>query len=46
MGGRYEVRFEDKKQLDGYMSTYTNSWFEFMKLRLIKKVIYYKVFIS
>jgi hypothetical protein len=46
MGGRYEVRFEDAKQLNGYVSVYTNSWFEFMKLRLSKKVIYYKVFVS
>lgn len=26
-----------------YETIYTNSWFEYMKLRLTKKVIYYKV---
>ena len=45
MGGKYEVRYF----LDGngnYNSVYTNSWFEFMRLRITKKVIYYKVIVS
>ena len=40
MGGKYEVRYYTE---NNYRSEYTNSWFHFMKLRLTKKVIYYKV---
>lgn len=40
MGGKYEVRYYTKEH---YTSEFTNSWFRFMKLRLTKKVIYYKV---
>ena len=40
MGGKYEVRYYTKEH---YTSEFTNSWFHFMKLRLTKKVIYYKV---
>lgn len=41
MGGKYEVRYELGL---GIQDLYTNSWFEFMKVRLTKKVIYYKVY--
>jgi hypothetical protein len=45
MGGKYEIRFYDKNDdIYGYTTIYTNSWFEFMKLRLTKKLIYYKVY--
>ena len=40
MGGKYEIRYYTKEH---YTSEFTNSWFRFMKLRLTKKVIYYKV---
>lgn len=45
MGGKYEIRFYDSgKERLGYWDVYTNSWFKFMKLRLTKKLIYYKVY--
>lgn len=45
MGGKYEVRYEDiYNSANGYCTTiYTNSFIEFIKLRLTKKLIYYKV---
>lgn len=45
MGGKYEVRYCDTNQPCGAISVYTNNWFEFIKLRLTKKVIYYRVFV-
>jgi hypothetical protein len=46
MGGRYEVRFyvKDDEGLQDYNTVYTNSWVEFIKLRITKRVIYYKVY--
>jgi hypothetical protein len=47
MGGKYEIRFYCKFDEDlqrDYDTVYTSSWLEFMKLRLTKKVIYYKVY--
>lgn len=42
--GKYEVRYSF---LNGYRTDYmtirTDSWLEFMKLRMKKNVIYYKV---
>lgn len=45
MGGKYEIRYEDiNNSANGYYTTiYTNSFIEFIKLRLTKKLIYYKV---
>ena len=46
MGGKYEVRYYikyDSETQKHYETVYTNSWLEFIKLRLTKKVIYYKV---
>lgn len=43
MGGKYEVRYYDDSELYGYTTVYTNSWIEFMRLRITKKLIYYKV---
>jgi hypothetical protein len=43
MGGKYEVRYYDTDGANGYKGIYTDSWFIFMKTRLTKKVIYYKV---
>lgn len=42
MGGKYEIRYEDiYNSANGYYTTiYTNS---FIKLRLTKKLIYYKI---
>ncbi|WP_089607190.1 hypothetical protein [Bacillus cereus] len=42
--GKYEVRYSflNGHRVD-YMTIRTNSWFEFMKLRMKKSVIYYKV---
>ena len=44
MGGKYEIRYYDGNQPNGYISAYTNSWFKFIKIRLTKKLIYYKVY--
>lgn len=41
MGGKYEIRFIEGL---GIREVYTNSWFEFMKIRLTKEIIYYKVY--
>lgn len=47
MGGKYEIRFYSNTELarinGGYETIYTNSFIEFMKLRLTKKLIYYKI---
>lgn len=47
MGGKYEIRYylEDVTEDDfnNYNTVYTNNWFEFIKLRLTKRIIYYKV---
>lgn len=48
MGGKYEIRFYVKRDVyempsDKYDTVYTNSWFEFIKIRLTKNIIYYKV---
>lgn len=47
MGGRYEIRFYSNTKLaranGGYETVYTNSFIEFIELRLTKKLIYYKV---
>ena len=43
MGGKYEVRYYikyDSETQKHYETVYTNSWLEFIKLRLTKKVIY------
>ena len=45
MGGKYEVRYFNKDfTISEYTTDYTNSWLEFMRLRLTNKVIYYKVY--
>lgn len=41
MGGKYEIRYYYDRY--NYETVYTNSWLEYIKLRLTKKVIYYKV---
>ena len=49
MGGKYEVRFYSDQDLElgrDYITVWTNSWFEFMLLRITKKVIYYKVIVG
>ena len=46
MGGRYEIRFYSDELKDcgqDYKTVHTNSWFEFMRIRLTKKVIYYTI---
>lgn len=45
MRGKYEIRYEDiYNSANGcYTTIYTNSFIEFIKLRLTKKLIYYKV---
>jgi hypothetical protein len=43
MGGKYEVRFYTSNEQSEHITVYTNSWLEFIKLRITKKVIYYKV---
>lgn len=50
MGGKYEVRYwlnnpkvNNDLSFQGYETIYTNSWFEYMKLRITKRIIYYKV---
>jgi len=47
MGGKYEVRYyidsPTEDDFYNYTTVYTNSWFEFLKLRLTKKIIYYCV---
>ena len=45
MGGKYEIRYEDiYNSANGYYITeYTNSFWKFIKLRLTKKLIYYKI---
>lgn len=45
MGGKYEIRYEDiYNSANGYYKTiYTNSFLKFIKLRLTKKLIYYKI---
>lgn len=43
MGGKYEIRYYEDAQEHGYYTIYTNSWFEFIKIRLTKRVIYYKI---
>lgn len=50
MGGKYEIRYyiSRKKSFEDWENIgeiYTNSWFEFMKLRLTKKLIYFKVYL-
>ena len=45
MGGKYEVRYYTDDS-GNYGSDYTNSWVEFMWLRITKKVIYYKVIVE
>lgn len=48
MGGKYEIRFHSNSELGklngGFETIFTNNWFEFMKLRITKNVIYYKVY--
>lgn len=46
MGGKYEIRYHDiKNSANGFFTTiYTNNWFEFMRLRITKKLIYFKVY--
>lgn len=51
MGGKYEVRYYSNTDLaqqlnNGIETIYTNNWFEFMWVRLTKKVIYYRVFVE
>ena len=42
MGGKYEIRYySDDVQ---YITDYTNSWLRFIRLRLTKKIIYFKVY--
>lgn len=41
MGGKYEIRYEENNDV---FTTYTNSFWEFIKLRLTKKLIYYKIY--
>ena len=47
MGGKYEIRYwidnATENNIYNYVTIYTNSWFEYMKLRLTKRIIYYKV---
>ena len=47
MGGKYEVRHwidnPTEDDIYKYHTVYTNSWFEYMKFRLTKRIIYYKV---
>jgi hypothetical protein len=46
MGGKYEIRYylyKDPTTNWSFETIYTNSWIEFIKLRLTKKIIYYKV---
>lgn len=46
MGGKYEIRFYSNSDIaklnGGFETIYTNSFIEFIKLRLTKKLIYYK----
>ena len=45
MGGKYEIRYQDKDDdLKGYTTVYTNSWIEFIWLRMTENIIYYKVY--
>ena len=49
MGGKYEIRYYSNtdlaKQLNNGIETrYTSNWFEFIWVRLTRKVIYYKVY--
>lgn len=41
MGWKYEVKYLNGL---GVQDLYTNNWFEFIKTRIAKKVIYYKVY--
>lgn len=47
MGGKYEIRFFNKEagpdDFYDFDTIHTNSWLEFMKIRLTRKVIYYTV---
>lgn len=43
MGGKYEIRYYLDKEESLFETLYLNNWFEFMKLRFTKNVIYYKV---
>lgn len=42
MGGKYEIRFYDFN--GNYQTIYTNSWFEFAKIKLTKNWIYFKIY--
>ena len=48
MGGKYEIRFRSNSELGklngGFETVFTNNWFEFMKLRITKDLIYFKVY--
>lgn len=41
MGGKYEIRYEKDGEIH---NVYTNSWWRFMRMRLKRNVIYYKVY--
>lgn len=45
MGGKYEIRYFDiYNSENGYFTTiYTDSFMKFLKLRLTKRLIYYKI---
>ena len=46
MGGKYEIRFYSNSELakinGGYETVFTNSFIEMVKIRLSKKLIYFK----
>lgn len=46
MGGKYEIRYWLNKGETEVETLYMNSWLEFMKIKLTKKVIYYKVYLN
>lgn len=46
MGGKYEIRFYSDSEIGkingGYETIYTNNFFEMIKIRITKKLIYFK----